>query len=153
MFGDVLDPSVMTARVRSGTIFGRARKKGRGLTREVRLGLAVGSGLCRQSREEREVKAWQQFSEAENVRRSTNYNVAVVIRWGVKRTPNAMKFDKRSIYTIIRPHANFHPIPRTFSSHLQNNISDMPRARASVVGLRTDNGENWRPGRMQVLKT
>ena len=43
---------------------------------------------------------------------------AIVIRWGVKRTPNAMKLDRRAIYTIIRPHANFQSILRTFSSHL-----------------------------------
>ena len=48
----------------------------------------------------------------------TDYNVAIVIRWGIKQTPNAMKLDRRSIYTIIRPHANFQPIPRTFSGHL-----------------------------------
>ena len=38
MFGDVPDPTVTTARVRSGTIFGRAREEGRRLTREDRLG-------------------------------------------------------------------------------------------------------------------
>ena len=56
MFGDVPDPTVTTVRVGSGTDFGRAREEGRGLTREVRLGLAVGSGPCRRSREEREGK-------------------------------------------------------------------------------------------------
>ena len=40
MFGDDPDPTVTTARVGSGTAFGRAREEGRGLTREVRLGLA-----------------------------------------------------------------------------------------------------------------
>ena len=39
MFGDDPDTTVMTARVGSGTIFGRACEEGRGLTREVRLGL------------------------------------------------------------------------------------------------------------------
>ena len=53
MFGDDPDTTVTTARVGSGTIFGRAREEGRGLTREVRLDLAVGSGLCRRSRAER----------------------------------------------------------------------------------------------------
>ena len=48
----------------------------------------------------------------------TGYTAAIVNRWGVKRTPNAMKLDRRSIYTIIRPHVNSHPIPRTFSGHL-----------------------------------
>ena len=61
MFGDDPDPTVTTARVGSGTAFGRAREEGRGLTREVRLGLAVGSGLCRRSREEREGKPGNSF--------------------------------------------------------------------------------------------
>ena len=59
MFGDDPDPAVTTVRVGSGTIFGRAREEGRGLTREVRLGLTVsGGGLCRkpwaERREERD---------------------------------------------------------------------------------------------------
>ena len=47
MFGDDPDPSVTTARVGFGTTFGRAREEGHGLTRKVRLDLAVGSGLCK----------------------------------------------------------------------------------------------------------
>ena len=54
MFGDDPDTTVATVRVGSGTAFGHTHEEGRGLTREVRLDLAVGSGLCRQSREERE---------------------------------------------------------------------------------------------------
>ena len=71
MFGDDPDTTVTTARVGSGTIFGRAREEGRGLTREVRLDLAVGSGLCRRSRAERreEREARRLFPETENVRR------------------------------------------------------------------------------------
>ena len=71
MFGDDPDTTVTTARVGSETIFGRAREEGRGLTREVRLDLAVGSGLCRRSRTERreEREARQLFPETENVRR------------------------------------------------------------------------------------
>ena len=54
MFGDDPDPTVTTVRVGSGTAFGRACEEGRGLTREVRLGLTVsGSGLCRKPRVER----------------------------------------------------------------------------------------------------
>ena len=119
MLGDDPDPSVMTIRVGFGTV-SDARAGGRGLTREVRLGLAVGSGLCRWSRAERreEREARRLFPETEDVRRLTDYIVAIVNRWGVKRTPNAMKLDRRSIYTKIRPHANSHPIPRTFSGHL-----------------------------------
>ena len=48
----------------------------------------------------------------------TNYNVAIVIRWGVQRTPNAMKLGRRPTYNIKTPHANFQPIPRTLSVHL-----------------------------------
>ena len=62
--------------------------------------------------------------------------------WAVKRTPNATKLGRRPTYAIIRPHANLHPIPRTFLCHLLTNISEVPRARASVSGLRTDNGES-----------
>ena len=95
MFGDDLDTTVATVRVGSGTAFGRAREEGHRPTGEVRLGLAVGSGLCRRSREEREGKARQQFSETENVQRMTDYNAAIVIRWGIKRAPKAMKLDGR----------------------------------------------------------
>ena len=64
MFGNDLNPTVTTARVGSGTASGHAREEGRGLTREVRLGLAVGSGLCRRSREEREGKPDNSFRRA-----------------------------------------------------------------------------------------
>ena len=80
MFGDDPDPTVTTARVGAGTAFGCAREEGRGLTREVRLDLAVVSGLCRrphaEKREER--KARRLFPETENVRRLTDYNAAIV---------------------------------------------------------------------------
>ena len=71
MFGDYPDMMVTTARVGSGTIFGCAREEGHGLTREVRLDLAVGSELCRRSRAERreEREARRLFPETENVRR------------------------------------------------------------------------------------
>ena len=70
MFGDDPDTTVMTAWVESGTILGRAREEGRGLTREVRLGLAVvvdceeGLRLRKEKRETRRL-----FPETENVRR------------------------------------------------------------------------------------
>ena len=71
MFGDDSNPTVTTARVGSGTAFGRVREEGRELTREVRLDLAVGSELCRWSRAERreEREARRLFPETENVRR------------------------------------------------------------------------------------
>ena len=61
MFGDVPDPTVMEVWFGSGTAIGHAREEGRGLTREVRLDLVVGSGLCRRSREEREEKPGNSF--------------------------------------------------------------------------------------------
>ena len=68
MFGDDPDTTVATVRVWFGTIFGRARKECRGLTREVGLDLAVGSELCRRSRAERreEREARRLFPETEN---------------------------------------------------------------------------------------
>ena len=80
MFGDDPDPTVTTARFGSGTALGRAREEGRGLTREVRLELAIGSGLCRWSRAERreEREARRLFSETENVRRVPGCNAAIV---------------------------------------------------------------------------
>ena len=120
MIGDVLSPMVTTAQVGFGTVFGHAHEGVEALYKEGFRGLAVDSGLCRklwaERREERETR--RLFPETENVRRKTDYIVAIVIRWGIKWTPNTMKFDRRSIYAIIRPHANFHPIPRTFSGHL-----------------------------------
>ena len=60
MFGDDPDPTVTKVWLGSRTTFGRAREEGRVLTREVRLDLAVGSGMCRWSRakrrEEREAR-------------------------------------------------------------------------------------------------
>ena len=121
MFGDVPDPTVTTARVGSRAAFGRTREEGLGLTREVRLGLAVsGSGLCRKPRAERreERQTRRLFPETENVQRLTDYNVAIVNHWGIRRTPNAIKFGRRPTDNIKRPHANSHPIPRTSSGHL-----------------------------------
>ena len=118
MFGDDPDTTVATVRDGPGTAFGRACEEGRGLTREVRLDLAVGSGLCRRSREEREGKPDNSFRRPKTSDDLTDYTVTIVIRWGVKRTPNAMKFGRRSTGNITTPHANFHPIPRTFSGHL-----------------------------------
>ena len=118
MFGDDPNPTVMTARVRSGTAFGHAREEGRGLTREIRLGMAASNGLCRRSREEREGKPINRFRRPKTSDDLTDYIVAIVNRWGVKRTPNAMKLGRRPTNNETTPHTNFHPIPRTFSDHL-----------------------------------
>ena len=68
--------------------------------------------------EKREKRPGICFRRPKTSDEKTGYNAAIVIRWAIKRTPNAMKLGRRSIYTIIRPHANSHPIPRTFSGHL-----------------------------------
>ena len=56
MFGDDLSPTVTTSQVGFGTTFGRAREGVDALCKEGFQGLAVDSGLCRWSREEREGK-------------------------------------------------------------------------------------------------
>ena len=71
MFGDFPDPSVTTVQVGSGEVLD-AHARGRCIvTREVRLDLAVGRGLCRRSRAERreERETQRLFPETENVRR------------------------------------------------------------------------------------
>ena len=106
-----------TAWVGFGTTFGRARgvnapcKEGSGW---AKLDSEEGLGL----RGKRGNAARQLFPETENVRRLTDYIVAIVIRWGVKQTPSAMKLGRRPTYTITTPHDNFQPILRTFSGHL-----------------------------------
>ena len=69
-------------------------------------------------RKEREERCPAAVSETETSDELTDYNAAIVHRWGVKWTPNAMKLGRRPTYTIIRPHAKFQPNPRTFSGHL-----------------------------------
>ena len=63
-----------TARFGSRTAFGRAREEGRGLTREVRLVLVVGRGLCRRPQAERRERERpiSGFGD-QNVRRKTDY--------------------------------------------------------------------------------
>ena len=78
MFGDDPDPTVTTARVGSRTAFGCACEEGHGLTREVRLGLAVGSGLCRRSREEREGKPGNSFRRPKMSDVLTGYIAAII---------------------------------------------------------------------------
>ena len=77
-------------------------------------------GLCRVDWAEKRGKmaARQQVSEHRNVRRFDRLSAAIVIRWGIKRPPNGTKFGRRLTYNIIRPHAKFQPILRTFLSHL-----------------------------------
>ena len=98
-----------------------AREEGRGLTREVRLDLAVGSGLCgspqAERREERE-RPGGSF-EDRNIRRRYRQRYRYTLNgWAIKRALNAAKLDRRSVYTIIRMPANLQPIVRTFLCHL-----------------------------------
>ena len=81
-------------------------------------------------------------SKIETSDEGTGNGTAIFNGWANKWTPDAMKLGRRSVYTIIRPHDKLHHIPRTFLRHLYNNISEVPRARASVSGLGMDNGEN-----------
>ena len=55
--------------------------------------------------------------ETETSDEGTGSGTAMFNGWAVKWTPNATKLDRRSVYTIIRPHAKLHPIPRTFFGH------------------------------------
>ena len=65
-----------------------------------------------------------------------------VNRWGIKRPPNGTKFDRKPTGDIPTPLGKSRSIPRTFFGGSQNKNWEVPRARACVVGLRTDNGEN-----------
>ena len=116
MFGDDPDPTVTTVRVGSETA-SDTREGSMHCAERVRLGLG---GLWRAGWSERrgERNSPTRFPETKNVRRYTGYTAALVNGWAIKQTPNVMRLDRRSIYTIIRPHANFYPIPRTFSGHL-----------------------------------
>ena len=84
MFGDDLDTTVATVRVWFGTTFGRAREEGCGLTGEVRLGLAVGSGLCRRPQAEKreERRPGDCFWRPKTSDEKTGYTAAIVIRLG-----------------------------------------------------------------------
>ena len=118
MFGDDPDPTVTTARVGSVEVSDMHSRVVDALCKEGFRGLAVGSGLCRWSREEREGKPGNSFWRLKTYDVLTDYIVAIVNRLGVKQSPNAMKLGRRPTYNITTPHANFQPIPRTFSGHL-----------------------------------
>ena len=80
------------------------------------VGCVEGLGLRGEKRErERPENSFRRPKTSDDL---TDYTVDIVIRWGVKRTPNAMKFGRQSTYTMTRPFSNSHPIPRTFSGHL-----------------------------------
>ena len=76
------------------------------------------------------------------LQRERGPTVNVVNRWGIKQPPNGTKFDGWSTCAIPRPLGKSRSIPRTFLSRSRNKVREGQRARANVVGLRTDNGEN-----------
>ena len=68
--------------------------------------------------ERREVQPGGSFGDR-NVRRRYRQRYHYMSKgWADKRTPNATKLGRRSVYTIIRPHDKLQPIPRTFLCHL-----------------------------------
>ena len=69
-------------------------------------------------REEKRGRPGDCFRKPKTSDNLTDYIVAIVIRWGVKRTLNAMNLGRWPTYTIIIPPANFQPKPRRFSGHL-----------------------------------
>ena len=116
MFGDVPDTTVATVRFGSGTA-SDTREGSMHRAERVRLGLAD----CEERvglREEGRDAARHDFRRPKMSDDKTGYTAAIVIRWGVKWTLNAMKLGMWPTYTIIRLHANSHHIPRTFSGHL-----------------------------------
>ena len=65
-----------------------------------------------------------------------------VNRWGIKRHPNGMKFDRRSTGDVPRPVDKSRPIPRMFFSRSQNEIRGVQRVHVGAPDCETDNGEN-----------
>ena len=109
MFGGVPDPTVMTIWVGFRTV---SDTHARG--RLELVGCAEGFEL----REKKRERPGTVFGDRKRPTKRPATIAAIFIRWGIKRTLIAIKLDRRSIYTTIRPHANSHPIPRTFSGHL-----------------------------------
>ena len=77
-----------------------------------------------------------------DVRRITEDGTATGDRSGTRRSPIATKFNRRSSDNYLRPHVKFQPDHRKFYAYFKNKIQTLPRARASAVGLGTDNDEN-----------
>ena len=78
----------------------------------------VGCAEGLELREEKRERPGDCFRRPKTSDEKTGYTAAIVIRWGVKRTPNAMKLGRRPTDNKTTPHTNFHPNPRTFSGHL-----------------------------------
>ena len=72
---------------------------------------------------------------------------------GIKRTPNAMKIDRRSIYTIVRPHTKFNPFREHFPATYKILFRTCRRRVPVCLGSERTMDGTRRPGRMQVLKT
>ena len=67
-----------------------------------------------------------------------------VNRWGIKRHPNGMKFDRRSTGDVPRPLDKSRTIPITFNSRSRKETRGVRRVHEGVPDCKTDNGENAR---------
>ena len=65
-----------------------------------------------------------------------------VNRWGNKRHPNGMKFDRRSTGDVPRPLDKSRPIPRTFISRSRNEVRRVQRGHERASDHERDNKEN-----------
>ena len=66
-----------------------------------------------------------------------------VNHWGIKRTPNGTKLDRRSTGSEPRPLGKSRSIPRKFNTHTRKETKGGAEGHRSV-GLQKDNGENAR---------
>ena len=72
-----------------------------------------------------------------------------VNRWGIKRTPNGTKLDRRSTGGVPRPLGKSRSIPRMFNTRTRKEAKGAPED-VGVSDWKTDNGEN---ARMHETKT
>ena len=68
----------------------------------------------------------------------------LVNRWSIKRPPNGMKFNRRSIGGVPRPLGKFRSIPRTFNTRSRKENKRGAPEEVGVPDCKTDNGENAR---------
>ena len=67
-----------------------------------------------------------------------------VNRWGIKRTPNGTKLDRRSTDAIPRPLGKPRAIPRKFNTHSQQETKRETPEGIGAPDCKTDNGEKAR---------
>ena len=79
-----------------------------------------------------------------------------VNRWGIKRPPNGMKFDRRPTGDVPRPLDKSQPITRKLFSRSRIEIRGVQRVHVGVSDCETDNGDMtgcMRRTRMQMRCT